>query len=98
MPHGASEGGRVRGKLVLFVGWCGRVAALAIATAVLAVANPSSEGRAAAFHAQQHSGSAPRNRTTAHSSSIVTAERGMVSTLALADIDGASKRPGAVKQ
>jgi hypothetical protein len=41
----------VRGKLVLLVGWCGRVAALAIATAVLAVANPSSEGRAAAFHA-----------------------------------------------
>ena len=35
-------------------------------------------------HAQQHSGSAPRNRTTAHSSSIATVERGLVSTLALA--------------
>ena len=45
----------MRGKLVLLVGWCGRVAALAIATAVLAVANPSSEGRAAAFHAQGQS-------------------------------------------
>jgi hypothetical protein len=33
-----------------------------------------------------------------HSSGITTAERGMVSTLAVADIDGASKRLGAVKQ
>jgi hypothetical protein len=56
------------------------------------------EAGATAFHAQQHSGSAPRNRTTARSRSIATAERGMVSTLALADIDGASKRSGAVKQ
>jgi hypothetical protein len=51
----------VRGKLVLLVGWCGRVAALAIATAVLAVANPSSEGRAAAFHALGHSGQRARD-------------------------------------
>ena len=35
---------------------------------------------------------------TARSRSIATAERGMVSALALAEIDGASKRSGPVKQ
>ena len=51
----------------------------------------------AAFHAQQHSGSPPPNRTRTHASSIATAERGMLSMPALAAPCGTSKRSRAVK-